>query len=144
MTRIEKLDHVLNWFATSSFDKGGIEVDDIKRLIPEISELDELNRILNKLVKDAYIDAHKKEETFDAIFGKKVITTIRYQTTFEGYIFAEQGGYKAEIKQANAESTRLIAVENQTLLLTLILAVGALIASVYYVVELYWQHGWFH
>ena len=70
--------------------------------------------------------------------------------TMQGSFFIENGGYSQKSVDASSENTRLKNLETSRKIqskvlnwLTCIIAVGTLIAAVYYLTELYWEHHWF-
>lgn len=79
------------------------------------------------------------------------LTNRVYRVTFAGRFWAERGGYLGEHQRQNVENIRAGKIERaqrdfrrtQNVLLVLV-ALGTLMAGVYYCVELYWNHGWFH
>jgi hypothetical protein len=132
---IHKIDFNLNFFATSKMGQ---------KYMPYLMILDvlhfptnELTMILNKLVKD---DCVARETITNA---KSLEKSIDYRITFEGLLFYQQGGYEQELIRHRAENTRLDNIESsqrqfrrtQNVLLTLV-AVGTLVAALYYSVEL--------
>lgn len=103
----------------------------------------EMELILNKLNKDAMLESFEFKEQF----GQK----NKYRITFEGRIFSQNGGYQKKYLDESSQNTQATALQKEqkdfrrnTILLTVILSVGTTIAAVYYLVELYWKHHWFH
>jgi len=97
MTPLQKLDAVLDFFAKTPFEKGGMSYDFIyKKVIPPIEDGHELNKILDKLLKDDYIDQ---------------VPGGNYIVTFEGKFWSQKNGYQGELTRQGAESKRLDAVE---------------------------------
>ena len=103
--------------------------------------------ILKKLEKDEYV-----EYDDSAVADSDFEFTFRvYRITFDGRVWMERGGFLGDQVRRAAENTRLESIEaNQKFhrlwmtWLTAILAVGTVIAALYYATELYWNHGWFH
>ncbi|MFN8290732.1 MAG: hypothetical protein U0U70_10770 [Chitinophagaceae bacterium] len=82
---------------------------------------------------------------------QKMESGINYCLRAEALFFEKSGGYMKQFISENAENTRLEKLESGQKLhrkwmtwLTAILAVVGLISAVYYLVELYWNYGWFH
>ena len=155
LTPIQKLDEVLNFFVKGGFEKGGLDFDTTLRLVNEHTRLksdgDLLGKILNHLIKDGYLRCETRNIFKQIGSGAAKVDETFYYTTFEGEVFEITGGYQGKSNRQNAENIRLDKIEkNQSLhrlwmtWLTAILAVGTTLAAIYYCVELYWNHGWFH
>ena len=144
---VQKLDEVLKFLATSHFAKAGIILSDIlKKLQPKIQDGDELLRILDKLIDDNFVKPIVRSVEWLPDSG-----TTYYKITFTGSYQYSLGGYQQIMDSQNAESIRIGKIEhsakvNQTALtcLTAIVALGTLIAAIYYLTELYWKYHWFH
>lgn len=105
-------------------------------------------RLIDRLIRDGYaeiINSRPAESKID-IYQRNIIVTI------EGYfLITQEGGYTQKKINRDAENTRLASLEYHQkyhrrwmTALTTILAVGGLIAAVFYLAELYWKYGWFH
>ena len=100
--------------------------------------------ILKRLEKDGYVECDDRAVTHEHPENRV------YRLTFDGRFWIENGGYHAEADRQNAESIRVGKIERaqrdfrrtQNVLLILV-SLGTLMAGVYYLVELYWNHGWF-
>ncbi len=148
LSPIQQLDFVL-----SSLDNYSKTINEIqKELNLEISTFKDVRMILEKLVKDKYAQEIKEEVRYEGpAFLKPPGGTwsYSYKLSFEGKVFIQQGGYREQFKVNVAENIRLDNLEkrqkhfewNQTLLLTLV-AVGTLIAAVYYLMEIGVHYHW--
>lgn len=144
---IEALDAVLSILCKSpilnSPDASISEIsNEVLYQLPELESdrfYSNLIRIMYKLKKDRYVDSHLRP------FNPKEneSQTEHYFITFEGILFCEQDGYQGQINQRNAESIRIekinkaqIDYQRNTIVLTVILAVGTAISAVYYLIEI--------
>ena len=107
-----------------------------------------LHSALLKLVKDGYVNQTSKHST-DQLFNTPR-TDHYYKISFEGLVFIDSGGYENQnrenqrIENWNNEMTeRQNALESkqsrnqgQLVVLTWIIAIGTLIAGVYYFLEI--------
>ena len=87
---IQKLDHVLNFLATSHFAKTGIDLSDIlEKVKPQIRDGDELLRILDKLINDNYVKATVRRVDWlpndDGIAYYKITFSGAFQNSLGGY-----------------------------------------------------------
>lgn len=143
MNAYQKIDEVLKVFYENP---DGLIYDELYKKIPHLIEYaDELMQILQKLKKDEYIFIQ------DVTASHDFFQINSYFLSFDGKLFIESGGYTQAIINENAENKRVEALEhsqratsNRMTYLTIILAVGALIAAIYYLTELYWKYHWFH
>lgn len=97
---------------------------------------------LLKLNKDGNIRIETIQKE-NRIF-KSVDISHKYFITFEGILFLSNGGYKSfeenkikendEIKLLKQQQKQL---EKKNLILTVLIAIGALVAAVYYLIEIY-------
>ena len=107
-----------------------------------------LHSALLKLVKDGYVN-QESEHTTDQIFNKPR-TNHYYKISFEGLVFIDCGGYENQIREnQKIETSRNEMIERQNALeekqgrnqtqlvvLTWLIALGTLIAGVYYFLEI--------
>ena len=141
LTPIQKIDSVLNFMLNDANDPAFVTFSEILDSIQLKFKCNqkELTEILHTLEIDGRIFTEESN-------GVKL-----YKSTFDGRLFAADGGYQGKINRQNAENTRLAKLEQSQkdyqiwmTWLTAILAVGTTIAALYYCVDLYWHHGWFH
>lgn len=105
--------------------------------------------IILKLVNDGY--AYFMHDPIPTMNDPLDWFTKRTMLTAEGLYLISEGGYQKRKINRDAENTRLDKIERgqrdfrrtQNVLLILV-ALGTLIAALYYCVDLYWHHGWFH
>lgn len=114
MNRIEKIQIVLEYFYRDNNGTANSFLD-----VSEFKEITykDLHEIANKLEKDGFLDKVKKESN-----------GIDANSTFEGGLFYESGGYSEQIKQDKL-ITKKLEKENY---LRLIVGVGSVIVAVYY------------
>lgn len=110
LSAIAQLDHVLK---VLSADRGNSSLVDILKLVNKKSQTlegDDLVRILNKLVKDGYIEF---EDFTQKYAYQEDMVERRFYISFEGkYFIDNQGGYKQ--KQADDDAMRRkIEIENK-------------------------------
>ncbi len=106
----------------------------------------EIRTILNKLTKDEYADEIKSERRYEGypIFKPtEAIWDYSYKISFEGEFLREQGGYKQQKINNTSESIRLENHEKNQKFhrkaltwLTSLVAVGTLVAGVFYLIEI--------
>jgi len=139
----EKLDSVLSFFVTSPSAKGYSNLEFILKKLWEENILTpeglEIQKILNKLIKDGYIDytEHEVYEQTGSFAGRKFERV--YSATWEGIYFYEIGGYRQsfnEKKRLNNLETNVQKLNKRAYLLTLIIAIGTSIAAIYYFIEI--------
>jgi len=143
MDSIEKIDTFLNLFYDTP---NGLQYDNVWQKMKHVVDAKfEVDQILTKLEKDGYLFSKTFVYQIDKSEGKV------WFLSFEGGLFKESGGYKQKIISDSAENIRLEMIEtnqrvnqNVVTFLTIVLAVGALIAAIYYATELYWKYHWFH
>jgi len=133
LKHIYELDYVLHFLATNQYAKGFISDGEMwKRL--EQTEMrmtgEKLIMYLNKLVNDNYVHI-EIPNTEEAI--------ANYKITFEGLIQDELGGYhQLYLKDIESRTiqNKLKNIQEWQLVLTIILAIGASVASIYYGLEI--------
>jgi hypothetical protein len=167
ITPIQLLDEVLTFICVKPIAKGNIEqgklITELKKVIPLIDIEDDfasqILRVFDKLEKENYIICEQRNVRYNDLSGEGA-TRLEYcyRVTFDGKLFFEQGGYSKKYAHDESERNRLTALESSQLeyneaqrkqaatlnKLTFWVAVGTLLAAVYYMTELYWNHGWFH
>ena len=107
--------------------------------------------LMRMLIEDKYAYPIVLYNSGNPAFSELDHFTKRVMLTPLGFYFIEQGGYAQRKINRDAENIRLGKIERgqrdfrrtQNVLLILV-ALGTLMAGVYYCVELYWNHGWFH
>lgn len=92
--------------------------------------------VLDKLVRDEYVELNEPVGPYDGNNKSK----RRYQITFEGLVFIEQGGYNKQLEITNKDLTR-------SKYFNWAIAIGGGTATVYYGLEILhhyfepiWQH----
>jgi hypothetical protein len=156
VTPIQRIDAVLDLLANDSMLKPFATDDDILAALltkyPQLKENEgqtsELLRMLEKLQKDGYADVRK---SFTEFVGHKFENPYTYFITFEGALFHQQGGYQGQLNRQNVEKIRAdkLAYDNRanqknTVLLTFVLAVAAIIPALYYSLEIRQHHHGFY
>jgi hypothetical protein len=122
---LETLDKVLKYLEKSTENEPCDLELEIPRIISEISNRDK-KAIIDKLIKDKYVDNIKPN------YGK-FINNRNYQfITFEGLLLLEEsGGYVGKAKKEKQLSRALFTLQ-------IIIAVGALVTAIYYIIDLYY------
>ena len=85
----------------------------------------ELIEILLKLEKDKYVHTELNSENIK-----------RYYSTFDGRMFLAKSAYKQQKLDEEKEKNQIKEIQKIQLYLTIILAIGAAVASVYYLIEI--------
>ena len=141
LSSVEKLDLVLKFFLESPHAFPLIHEETLlKYLAPEIvGNAVELKQILDKLVKDEYLNFDLRSINGGSIAVK------HYKLTFEGdYFYKYEGGYLGKYKKDKENNAQLDfyrknqaeqAVRLNTL--TTWIAIGTVIAGVYYIGEIF-------
>jgi hypothetical protein len=147
---LEKLDKVLSFFVTSPSAKGYSNLELILKRLWEENILTpeglEIQKILNKLAKDGYVDYrdHEVYEQTGAFAGKKVERV--YSVTWEGIYFHDIGGYSQsfhEKRRLTNLETNVQKLNKRAYFFTLIIAIGTSIAAIYYLIEILKSLRWF-
>lgn len=102
-------------------------------LKPEVASRKKVIAMVHKLVTDKYITHHS---AFEGIFA--AMQEDAWNVTFEGYVFFASGGYTAEYRFRQSEiekANKLVGLQRQMNLLTLIISVGTALAAIYYFLE---------
>jgi len=109
-------------------------------------ELNELQLILNKLIKDGYVDFKDEalHDTISAQFTGRAEIKRTYIISFEGlFFFQNHGGYKKQTENNLSQQVRLEKLETQQrknneklTTLTFWIALASGVAAVYYIIEI--------
>jgi hypothetical protein len=150
MDNIKILDEVLKYLIITEFRTFAEMRNDANEKSDFLKDIDNFifKSALLKLVKDGYVIEYS-ENKIDEIFNTPR-TNYYYDISFEGIIFINAGGYENEYqknqmqkieyfelkkKQSLLEEKQL-KTQFQLVLLTLIVALGTLIAGLYYILEI--------
>ncbi len=148
LSSIQKLDLILT--SLKDYSQSINEIQDSLHL--ERKYYNEIRLILNKLYKDEYaeiIESEKRYEGPDIFKPPRPTIDYSYKISFEGELFKEQGGYTQQKINNAYENIRLDNLEKNQKFhrkaltwLTFLVAVGTLVAGVFYLIEigkhLYW------
>lgn len=140
---ITKLDIVLAYMA----NKQPPNHETIQKISKIVSiESNELQLILNKLIKDGYVDFTDEaiHDSFYAHSSGRAEIKRTYIISFEGlFFFQNHGGYKKQIENNLSQQTRLEKLETQQrknnerlTTLTFWIALASGVAAVYYIIEI--------
>ncbi|MEI8280656.1 MAG: hypothetical protein WCG87_12930 [Bacteroidota bacterium] len=157
LTPIEKLDRVLEFLeddtlansvgrSTLSVIQHFCEYEEFTKFKGDVFDQsryeNEIEGIVQKLEKDNYITSYKKETS--RVWSIDPTKEKIYRITFEGRVFIQQGGYSAENESKMAGEQRLRdaernarAIQITTLILTLFVALGSIVAATYYFLEIW-------
>ncbi|MFI5187598.1 MAG: hypothetical protein ACHQF0_12785 [Chitinophagales bacterium] len=147
MTAFEQLDYLLSFFYSRRWSDRDILFESLKTnpdLLKMAGNSDELERMIGKLKEDKFIldlIHYPKLENGKDDMSKGLFNY--FTINFEGRLFYEDGGYVGKFNRGVSERNRLKAIANQTLTLTLILALGTLPIGLLSVTDLYWKYHWF-
>ena len=150
MENINILDALLKYLEITNFRTFAEMRNDANEKSEFLKDIDNFifKSALLKLVKDGYAIEYS-ETTTDRIFGGEK-TNYYFDISFEGIFFIKNGGYENEFqknqkqqieysslqkKQSLLEQKQL-KIQSQLVLLTLIVALGTLIAGLYYILEI--------
>jgi hypothetical protein len=106
----------------------------------------EIDFIVMRLIKDGYITNDKSLLKGISVNGKKLseIDEPFYFITFDGKVHITSGGYEGDFTSKNKEKARISSLEKvqnkvqcQMVILTSIIALGTLIAAIYYLKEIF-------
>lgn len=96
-----------------------------------------INSAFRKLLKDRYVTQVK--ETLSNEFGKNILAEITsYEVSFEGIVFSKSGGYTSEKNNQLHTYNQGIRNKKQILFLNIVIALGTLIAAVYYLIQIFY------
>lgn len=137
----EELDYVLNFLASSPHSKGHIthaELWDILKKTEKRMTAEKLQRILNKLTKDMYVEVSIPNNNNGV---------ANYKISFDGLVQNELGGYHElylrdiELREIHLRQNLIqeqqIKNSKQIVWLTIILVISSAIAAFYYSIEIY-------
>lgn len=137
---IDELDYILDFLAKIPHrpESTGYEyIQNIYSMLKSTNNemtFDRFFQIINKLSKDNYVET------------KIISGGTNCKISFDGLVQNELGGYKAIYLENNRskinqiiQDKRITDIQNQQLYLTFILAFGALVASFYYILEI-WKY----
>jgi len=99
LSPVQQLDEVLVFLATSPLARPWLTDGDIHEHLKSVKfDGAELLRILNKLKQDNYIDFEDRQMSSNSAIQAPIGLMMRvYYVTWEGKLFAENGGYIGEI-----------------------------------------------
>ncbi len=116
LTPIEKLDEVLKIIASVELTDGSIRTEFISIKLNQIGikiNVSELERIIDKLVKDDYADFEDKVPSPNTPFSLP-----HYFITFDGFLLLENGGYKQDLINKNSETKRIDDLDKKSIYLS--------------------------
>lgn len=122
---IDDIDYVLHFLATSPYAKGQLSDAELWEYIKSTEKRmsgDRVVKILNKLTNDKYVE----------IYNSPLEKFVRYKISFDGLLQDELGGYRTKY----LENNKLKNIQKWQFWLTLIIAIGAIFASIYYILEI--------
>jgi|GEM_PF-4704755 len=137
---IDELDFILHFLATNPDDEesplktrtdGETIYDILEQLNSERTiNKERLIKILNKLSNDKYVEekAYKGSQLPQLQYRPQT----RYKITFDGLVQDEIGGYRA----IHLENNKLKNIQKWQFRLTLYIGLGAIVASIYYILEI--------
>lgn len=150
MEHIKILDDLLKYLVETEYNEFAYIRNDVNDKSEFLKNIDNrtLHSALLKLVKYGYVN-QESEKTTDRLFNTPR-TDHYYRISFEGLVFIKNGGYENEFhKSQSIESLKNEMIQrqndleekqsrNQTQLvvLTWVIALGTLIAGVYYFLEI--------
>lgn len=116
----------------------------VKGIFDKIASDDnEIAIILRKLEKDGFVIKHPLKTPYTESGTPRVRIEYQFTITFDGKIFSKQGGYTLEDIHSREQNTRLEKLELATMAnrklttgLTVLIAVGTLVAAIYYMIEI--------
>jgi hypothetical protein len=113
----------------------------------------EINQIIYKLIKDNYVRFEDTTVYTDTHLLRPTANLVRYYNiTFEGVLFLKSGGYTVQKAIFISENKKLETLKSDQIkrdeflkILTWWIAAGAIVASIYYLIEIYKEfHLFFH
>ena len=150
MEHIKILDELLKYLVETEHNEFAYIRNDVNNKSDFLKNIDNrtLHSALLKLVKDGYVN-QESEKTTDRIFNTPR-TDYYYRISFEGLVFIKNGGYHYQYQKnqtlenlknemterQNALELKQSRVQGQIAFLTWIIALGTLIAGVYYLIEI--------
>lgn len=134
------LDDLLNIIANLNKRADFNSIQNILRLqYPYTNEISEqvIYSAFRKLLKDGYVTQVK--ETLSNEFGKNILAEITsYEVSFEGIVFSKFGGYSQEKNNQLRRDKQDTRNRNQLLFLNIVIALGTLIAAIYYLIQIFY------
>lgn len=150
LTAENKLHEALKFLATHNHKGGSFDYYDEKAVANGIEDylfrylksigVDEYEHmpIVYHLFEDKYIDANWQFPlTKDSGNSPNQI-----KITFKGIVFINEGGYTKQKLNNSSNNERIKSLENKTFALTLLIAIGTIIAALYYANELCKFYKW--
>ena len=150
MENIKILDELLKYLEITDFRTFAEMRNDANEKSEFLKDIDNFifKSALLKLVKDGYVIEYSETIT-DRIFGGEK-TNYSYDISFEGIFFIKNGGYENEYRKNQKEQIeyselkkkqylleeKQVSNQFQIVVLTWIIALGTLIAGLYYVLEI--------
>ena len=150
MKHLNILDDLLRYLLITKHNQFNsfVQDKDNKTILLNLIDNSILHSALLKLVKDGYVNQNSDNVT-DRIFGTTK-TDHYFKISFEGTVFIENGGYENEYQKTQKEQNdyselkkkqslleeKQISNQFQIVVLTWIIALGTLIAGLYYVLEI--------
>lgn len=128
---IEELDYILHFLATNPYAKEHLSDEEIFERLKSTEKRmtgEWLNKILIKLTNDKYIEQEKTNTKPPFIYKEH----RRYKITFDGLVQDELGGYYT----IYLENNKLKNIQKWQFRLTLYIGLGAIVASIYYILEI--------
>ncbi len=121
-----------------------IPFSEVEAFIPKLTKY-ELSIALDKLTKDKNIEVSYPYSRNKVTNEKEYIKNDpRYYISYEGYFFLRHGGYVGQAQRNQSEADKVNALqkssaemERRLYYLTVAIAAGAVIASIYYSIEIY-------
>lgn len=134
------LDDLLNVIAKLNRKSDFNSIQNILRLqYPYTNEIAEqvIYSAFRKLRKDGYVTDVK--ETLSNEMGSNILAEfISYEVSFEGIVFSKFGGYSQEKNNQLRRDKQDTRNRNQLLFLNIVIALGTLIAGVYYLIQIFY------
>jgi len=150
MEHIKILDELLKYLTETEHNQFAYIRNDVNDKSEFLKDIDNstLHSALLKLVKDGYVNMESENST-DRLFNKPK-TDYFYKISFEGLVFIKNLGYQNQLdenqKKQNevsdlkseqfAHSVSLVRLNRWLVILTWVIATGAFVAGIYYLIEI--------
>lgn len=150
MEHIKILDELLKYLSITEHTQFVYIRNDINNKSEYLKDIDNftLHSALIKLEKDGYVNTESKD-SIDPLF-KSPRKDHYYKISFEGLVFIKNGGYESEYQKNQKEQIeyselkkkqslleeKQVSNQFQIVVLTWIIALGTLIAGLYYILEI--------
>jgi hypothetical protein len=150
MKHLNILDDLLRYLSITKHNQFNsfVQDKDNKTILLNLIDKSILHSALLKLVKDGYVNT-ESDNSIDPLF-KSPKKDHYYKISFEGMVFIENGGYENEYRKNQKEQIeysdlqkrqslledKQLKTQNQLVFLTFLVALGTLIAGLYYVLEI--------